>query len=357
MSADSKNHDGESTVAQVSAPASARSSRAPAAAVGPRTTLSNSSSSSSSNGNRLRSLLSNSTVQELLSALRQVIETVGRMMEIWLRSLRQRGWQCAVILGFAGLAVFALTQVAYRVQFSSSAMAADQTIHEVGVLRQELSNRPLQYFRHNAKNLDLLSSLGGNSTRTGTDAATRPKTKAERKAERRAKRKAEKKRKKQLKQQRQEMQLGDQPEGEKPTARLPPQSLNDVRVHEDPTDADRHSSKGGQPNSQLASDELVDCTGRHFQNSACTIHSFSPQVDSRTQSACEAFLHDGLCDVGQYATDSGRPSPNLNCSKFNFDNGVCINMPTDKARLKVREVNSLSNVRVCVSDCFQHSCQ
>jgi hypothetical protein len=79
---------------------------------------------------------------------------------------------------------------------------------------------------------------------------------------------------------------------------------------------------------------LVDCTGRSLTAAMCSMRSFFPAAEERAL-GCEALLRDGLCDAGQYPTDSGRQSPDLNCSKFAFDNGACVNAPKDSARLAV----------------------
>jgi len=205
----------------------------------------------------------------------------------------------AAIVGIGLLAVLGLLQVAYRVRFTSSATSP---VASVGLIRTPLS--------HSLAKEDIVtdSPLGDKSSESRKRG--KAKDRAAKKAERKAKRQAEKK-----------QHRKDQRKAER-ASEIALEKLN-------------HS--GFQVGKYH---ELVDCNGHHFSAGACATHSYFPTLKHQAM-GCEVYLNDGLCDVGQYATDSGMSSPNLNCSKFQYDAGACVNVASDRQRLQVRGAYSI----------------
>jgi hypothetical protein len=237
---------------------------------------------------------------------------------------RHRWRQLATVLALACLVVLALTQMAYRVQYSAGSEAASHLSLRAGVVRHEPE--------HASPSAVVIGSGGG----TGVTVAA-PTSKVERKAARQASRKAEKH---QQKQANRKAAVADAHTGGGASddgGGHPHTNGDDV-----PGDSAAAAVGAGSPGGTAAAThqhrELVDCNGRRFTAPSCAIHSFFPSAAQHERLGCEAFLRDGLCDVGQYPTDSGRLSPDLNCSKFAFDNGACIGSSnrSDKARLEVR---------------------
>ena len=213
--------------------------------------------------------------------------------------------QVGVVVGLALLAVFALSQMAYRVQFTPAASSTAQTLlyhHPVGVERSE----------HPQGGHVAVGGPKAEKTNSSNQ-ALKLKSKAERKAARIAERKSAKKKKKIAK--RQAVQAYSKASSS--SSSLVVGSMGSSgNSNGDANSASNHSNHS-----------LVDCTGRHFSAASCVTHNFFP-LPQQAELGCDVYVSDGLCDVGQYVTDFGRPSPNLNCSEFDFDAGACLNRNT-----------------------------
>lgn len=227
-------------------------------------------------------------------------------------SQQRQKWLSVTFIGVLFMTIFVLFQFTFRLKHSSLAPQKWQVAEAL--------------FRHTAhNNSGIHTTIGEKDGKimVSVKEAAKALRKAERRSKRRSKRQAAKKAK------RQSTRL-DVPA---PTTH---QSItindNDAGSHQ--TLISILSAKAQavyNVNKEHKQALFKDCLGRKFSTESCSSQPFFPE----STLGCQEFLHDELCDIGQYPTDSGQQSPNLNCTKFDFDNGHCINIRADKSRLKV----------------------